>query len=260
MLREVERSRTGVLVGLVVDLVQPECLVRRLLARRSNNNNNHKEECPAPRSQELGKTVRNLVIGSKKGNASSLTSGLVNVLVIDRERVIERISTTETGTEGEIGIEKERAGVTEEIETVGTVLGITTGSGVGKGNGTTRAVSMKRMAEDHEREKQSMSVMGRSRGELSQRKVMATTKGVDVQAITIVRRNKEVVTKTVITSTVTVMIEWRKKNTVMMIVSTSVQSVPSRVSIDLIADVISSVAIYNNKIPQTLCVCVMKLV
>lgn len=210
--------------------------------------------------------MRNLVIGLKKGNASSLTSGLanglVNILGIDRERVIERISTTETGTEVETGIEKEkeRAGVTEEIETVGTVLGIgiTTGSGVGKGNGTTRAVSMKRMAEDHEREKQSMSVVARSRGEVSQMKVMATMKGVDVQAITSVRRNKEV-TKTVIISTVTVMIEWRKKNTVMMIVSTSGQSVPSRVIIDLIADVIffrSDIAIKSLK----LCVCVVKLV
>lgn len=230
MLREVGRSRTGVPVGLVVDLVQPELPVRRLLARR-NNNSPPKQEHPAPRSLKPAKTVRNLVIGEKKGNARCLTSGLVkgltrgpvNGLVIDRERVIERISTTETGTEVETGgIETERAGVTEEIETV--VHETTIGRGVGKGIGTTRAESMKKRA--------SMREVGRSRGEGSQRKGMGTTKGVvDVRAIMSVRRNKEV-TKTV---TTTVMGEWRKKNTVMMIVSISGQSVPSRVIINHMA-------------------------
>ncbi|KAG2278070.1 hypothetical protein Bca52824_060625 [Brassica carinata] len=124
-----------------------------------------------PRSLKPVKTVRNLVIGEKKGNARCLTSGLVkgltsglvkgltrgpvNGLGIDRERVIGRISTIETGTEVETGIETERAGVTEEIETV--VHGITIGRGVGKGNGTTRAESMKKKA--------SMKEVGRSRGE-----------------------------------------------------------------------------------------------
>ena len=174
--------------------------------------------------------VRNLVIGAKKGNARCRTSGLVkgltrgpvNGLGIDRERVIGRISTIETGTEVETGIETERAGVTEEIETV--VHGITIGRGVGKGNGTTRAESMKKKA--------SMREVGRSRGEESQRKGMDTTKGVvDVRAIMSARRNKEV-TKTAMRI---VMGEWRKKNTVMMIVSTSGQSVPSRVIINLMA-------------------------
>ena len=125
MLREVGRSLTGVPVGLVVDLVQPEFLVRRLLARGNKNNNNHRQEGhPAPRNLEPVKTgklvfffkvvsflsychlvvayaVRNLVIGEKKGNGSSLVKGLV----IDREKAIERISTTGTA------VEKERAGV-----------------------------------------------------------------------------------------------------------------------------------------------------
>lgn len=273
MLREVEQSRTGVPVDLVVDLVHLELPVRRLLARR-NIHNNSKEERPALRSQEpvktgknyifvisflllsfslllitLGMAVRNPVTGEKRGNESSrmsgavngLTSGpvnaLVSVLVIDREKVIERRSTTETGTEAETGKEKERVGVTEETETVGTALGITTERGVGKGNEITRVASMKTMAEDPAREKGNMSGVGQSKDEVSQRKVMGTTKGVGGQAImriTSVRRNKEEVTKTVIISMVTVMSEWMKMNTVMMIVSTSGQSDPSRVSIDLI--------------------------
>ncbi|CAG7902263.1 unnamed protein product [Brassica rapa] len=156
MSREAEQSRTGVLIGLVVGLVQPEFLVRRYLARKKNNSNNHRKEGhPGPRSLELVKTVRNLVIGAKRGNASSLMSGFVkslmrgpvNDLVIDREKAIERISTTETGT----AVEKERAGVTEEIETV--AHGITIVTGVGKG--TRRAASMKTMVEDLVREKRS---------------------------------------------------------------------------------------------------------
>lgn len=258
MLREVEQSLTGVPVDLVVDLVRLEFPVRRLLARR-NNHIKIKEECPALRSQEPVKTVRNLVTGEKRGNASSRMSepvnglmrgpanGLVSVLAINRKKVIERRSTTETGTEAETGKEKERAGVTEETETVGTELGITTGRRVGKGTGIMRVVSMKRMVEDPAREKRSMSGVGQSKDEVSQRKVMATTKVVGEQAImriTSVRRNKEEVTKTVIISMVTVMIEWRKRNTVMMIVSTSRQSDPSRVSIDLIIT-------RRNKISQT---------
>lgn len=231
MWREVGQSLTGVLVGLVVVLVPPELPVRRQLARRSHNSP-PKQEHPAQRSLKPVKTGRNLVIGAKKGNARCLTSGLVKGLmrgpvkglVIDRERVIERKSTTETGTEveTETGTEKERADVTEETETV--VVGIMIGSGVGKGNGTTRAESTKKRV--------SMREVGRSRGEESQRKGMGTTKGVvDVQAIMSVRRNREEVSKT---ATMTVMGEWRKKNTVMMIVSTtSGQSVPSRVIIKL---------------------------
>ncbi|KAF3591228.1 hypothetical protein DY000_02024164 [Brassica cretica] len=66
------------------------------------------------------------------------------------------------------------------------------------------------------------------RGGWKQRKVVATTKGVDVQAIMMsVRRNKEV-TQTVMISRATV--------TDMMIVSTSGQSVLSRVSMVLMAD------------------------
>ncbi|CAN6874434.1 unnamed protein product [Brassica oleracea] len=87
----------------------------------------------------------------------------------------------------------------EEIETV--VHGITIVTGVGKGKGSTRAASMTTMV-----------------GDL----------GVDVQAIMMsVRRNKEV-TQTVMISRATV--------TDMMIVSTSGQSVLSRVSMVLMAD------------------------
>ncbi|XP_022562407.1 U1 small nuclear ribonucleoprotein 70 kDa [Brassica napus] len=69
----------------------------------------------------------------------------------------------------------------EEIETV--VHGITIVTGVGKGKGSTRAASMTTMVGDLVREKRSMRGVGGSRGEVSQRKVVATTKGVDVQAI-----------------------------------------------------------------------------
>ncbi|KAL0657071.1 hypothetical protein Bca4012_077655 [Brassica carinata] len=116
----------------------------------------------------------------------------------------------------------------EEIETV--VHGITIVTGVGKGKGSTRAASMTTMVGDLVREKRSMRGVGGSRGEVSQRKVVATTKGVDVQAIMMsVRRNKEV--------TLTVMIS-RATVTDMMIVSTSGQSVLRRMSMVLMADAI----------------------
>ena len=60
MLREVGRSLTGVPVGLVVDLVQPELPVRRLLARR-NNNSPPKQEHPAPRSLKPVKTGKTIL-------------------------------------------------------------------------------------------------------------------------------------------------------------------------------------------------------
>ncbi|KAF3487083.1 hypothetical protein F2Q69_00055017 [Brassica cretica] len=116
----------------------------------------------------------------------------------------------------------------EEIETV--VHGITIVTGVGKGKGSTRAASMTTMVGDLVREKRSMRGVGGSRGEVSQRKVVATTKGVDAQAIMMsVRRNKEV-TQTVMISRATV--------TDMMIVSTSGQSVLRRMSMVLMADAI----------------------